>query len=332
MSKIFSAIIAVFVACAPAIAFADSPGDFFKGKVITYIVSTAPGGGYDTYGRLVARYMQNHIPGSKIIVRNVPGAGHVVGANTIYASKPDGLTFGTFDTGLILLQLLQDKGIRFDLAKMSWIGKAASDTRVLVMNKQSGITKPDVLFDTSKPPIKLNSAGVGSAVYFDIKIAIYALHMNVDLIPGYNGNEGIMSMLRDETRGTIGSASSYAEFVQQGNGRYVMGFGGPPGMNIPQADDYAKTPDAKSLVNIVDAEGKLSRLTAGPPGIPADRLDFLRKAYMAALTDPKLQADAKKMQIPVDPANGDEVAKTVTQALNQSPENIKLIAQAVKSK
>src|SRR6202012_589999 len=94
MSKIFSAIIAVFVACAPAVAFAADAGDFFKGKVITYIVSTAPGGGYDTYGRLVARYMQSHIPGSKIIIRNVPGAGHVVGANTIYASNPNGLTFG----------------------------------------------------------------------------------------------------------------------------------------------------------------------------------------------------------------------------------------------
>jgi tripartite-type tricarboxylate transporter receptor subunit TctC len=299
--------------------------------VITYIVATAPGGGYDTYGRLVARYMQKYMPGTKIIIRNVPGAGHVVGANTIYAAKPDGLTFGTFDTGLIMLQLLQDKGIRFDLAKMSWIGKAAADTRVLVMNKQSGITTPEPLFDTSKPPIKLNSAGVGSAVYFDIKIAIYALHLNVNLIPGYNGNEGIMSMLRDETQGTIGSASSYADFTGQGNGKYVMEFGGPAGSKVPQADSFAKTNDAKELLKVVDAEGTLSRLTAGPPGIVPERLALLRKVYMQALTDPQLLADAKKMQIPINPASGDQVAKTIDQALQQSPENVKLIAQAVKT-
>ena len=70
---------------APAVA-ADS--EMFKGKTITYIVATGPGGGYDTYGRLIARYLQKHLPGSRVLVRNVPGAGHIVGANTIYAAKP----------------------------------------------------------------------------------------------------------------------------------------------------------------------------------------------------------------------------------------------------
>src|SRR3954464_3462281 len=77
-------------------AFAQSEADFFKGKTVNYIIATAPGGGYDYYGRLVAEYMQKHLPGSTFVVRNVPGAGHIVGANTIYASKADGLTIGTF--------------------------------------------------------------------------------------------------------------------------------------------------------------------------------------------------------------------------------------------
>src|ERR1700722_10753559 len=134
---------------------AESAQEFFKGKTITYIVATSPGGGYDSYGRLVARYMNKYLPGSKIIIRNMPGAGHVIGANTIYASRPDGLTIGTFNTGLIYLQLLQESGVRFDLAKMSWIGKAASDTRVLVLSKTSGVKNIQQLFDASRPPIKL---------------------------------------------------------------------------------------------------------------------------------------------------------------------------------
>src|SRR5215470_3264579 len=73
----------------------------FKDKTITYIVATGPGGGYDAYGRLVARFMQKYLPGSRVIVRNVPGAGHIVGANTLYTARPDGLTIGTFNTGLI---------------------------------------------------------------------------------------------------------------------------------------------------------------------------------------------------------------------------------------
>src|SRR5258708_20140399 len=111
---------------APAVA-ADA--NLFKGKTITYIVATGPGGGYDSYGRLIARYLQKHLPGSRILVRNVPGAGHIVGANTIYAAKPDGLTIGMFNTGLIYDQLLKRDGGLFDLTKFSWVGKAAHDTR-----------------------------------------------------------------------------------------------------------------------------------------------------------------------------------------------------------
>src|ERR1700754_1175642 len=110
-------------------ALAEGGADYFKGKTVTYIVSTAPGGGYDLYGRLVAEYMQRYLPGSTFVVRNLPGAGHLVGTNTIFASRADGLTIGTFNTGLIYNQLVGLDGVKFDLTKMSWIGKAASDPR-----------------------------------------------------------------------------------------------------------------------------------------------------------------------------------------------------------
>jgi tripartite-type tricarboxylate transporter receptor subunit TctC len=326
-----AALAAAMVAWSP-LAQATPAEDYFKDKTITYIVATAPGGGYDTYGRLVVRYMQKYMPGSKIIVRNVPGAGHVVGANTIYAANPNGLTFGTFNTGLIFQQLLKDKNIRFDLTKMSWIGTAANDTRVLVIRKGAGITDPKQLFDTSKPQLKLFAAGVGSAAYFDVKIAVYALHLNVDLIPGYNGNEGTMSMLRQETDGTIGSESSNSDFVSQGNGSFVMEIGGPPGSKIAQADQFAKTDDAKKLLAIIAAESKISRLTAGPPGIPSDRLDLLRKAYMQALADPELVAQAKKMDIPINPIDGAQTSKVIDDAIQQSPENVTLLSQAMMAK
>src|SRR5918992_5905414 len=85
---------------------AQTGADFFKGRTVTYIVATAAGGGYDLYGRLVAEYMQRYLPGSTFIVRNLPGAGHLVGTNTLYASRADGLTIGTFNTGLIYNQLV----------------------------------------------------------------------------------------------------------------------------------------------------------------------------------------------------------------------------------
>ena len=105
-------IAAGFVAIAGASpSQAQGGAEFFKGKTVTYIVATAPGGGYDAYGRLVAEYMQKHLPGSTFVVKNMPGAGHVIGANAIYAAKPDGLTIGTFNTGLIYNQLIGLEGV-----------------------------------------------------------------------------------------------------------------------------------------------------------------------------------------------------------------------------
>lgn len=302
---------------------------FFRGKTITYIVATSPGGGYDTYGRLVARYMAKYMPGTTIIVRNLPGAGHVIGADTIYAAKPDGLTFGTFNTGLIYLQLLHAPGVRFDLARMSWIGKAASDPRVLVVSRRSGITNVLQLLDPATRPTILFAAGVGSAGYIDTRLAAFAIHLNVRLIPGYHGSEGTMSMLAGETEGTIGSQSSYAQFVLQGEGSYLLQFGGAPGGPIPHAMQFARTADARKLLALIGAESEVARLTAGPPGIPADRLALLRRAYLEALDDPGLRAQLGKMDAPVDPAGGAQVARIIRHALQLRPSTIELLRRAV---
>src|SRR5512146_1119735 len=141
----------------------------FAGKTVTYIVATTPGGGYDTYGRLIARYLQKHLAGSRVLVKNVPGAGNIIGANEIYSSRPDGLTMGMFNTGLIYDQLMGRNGVKFDLAKMSWIGKAASEGRGLLIRSGGPIkTFDDIL--KSKTPVKFAASGIGAASYNDTRI------------------------------------------------------------------------------------------------------------------------------------------------------------------
>jgi hypothetical protein len=311
-------------------AHAQSADSFYRGKTVTYVVATAPGGGYDTYGRLIARYLGQRLGGAKVIVQNVPGAGHIVGADEIYVARPDGLTIGTFNTGLLFAQLLKQQGVRFDLAKMSWIGKAASDPRVLVLSKTSGLKNWQELTDKSKPPFKFYVGGVGSAAYIDTKIAIEALHLNVEVIPGFNGNEGAMSMLRGETVGTIGSESSQRSFVSQGNGFFALALGGADPA-LPQAINFVQSDRDRRLLSLIKAESEIERLTAGPPEIAADRLTALRAAYAAALADPSLLADAKRLKLPIDPADGATTEKTVKNALDQSAETIALLAQVAKA-
>ena len=175
----------------------------YDGRTLTYIVATGPGGNYDAYGRLIGRFMQKYLPGSRVIVRNVPGAGHIVGANTLYASRPDGLTIGTFNTGLIYTQLLEREGVQFDLAQMEWIGSAAHDVRVIILPTNSPYGSFQEYID-SGDVLRVAAAGVGSAAYNDTRIVAEALHLNVEIIPGFEGNEGQMSMMRGEVTGLLG--------------------------------------------------------------------------------------------------------------------------------
>ena len=193
-------VFAGVLGCLPSAGLAEEPADYFKGKTVSYIVATAAGGGYDTYGRLVAEFMQKHLPGSTFVVRNVPGAGTVIGANMIYAAKPDGLTIGTFNTGLIYSQIVQNDGVRFDLTKMSWIGKAASDGRVVLVSTRSPIKKFEDLLSL-KEPVNFSTGGTSGATYIETKMLTDSLRLQIKILTGYDGNDDQMAMRRAEIVG-----------------------------------------------------------------------------------------------------------------------------------
>ncbi len=303
--------------------------DHFKGKTVNYIVATAPGGNYDTYGRLIAEYMQRHLPGSTFIVRNMPGAGHLIGANALYASKPDGLTIGTFNTGLIYTQLAGHKGIKFDLKDMSWIGKASTDPRVLVVAAQSPIkTFKDIA--ASKETLNFATSGPGGANYVEILGLAATLKLPIKMLSGYNGTEDQLAMRRGEIVGTIASRSAFEHFVKNGYGRYVAQFGGAE-KDVPQMSGLVSEEEASRLVQLITVQGDIGRLTAAPPAVPAPVLATLRAAYRKALEDPDLNARAKKSDMPIEPAYGEDVAKAVAAALQQPPRVVELLKDAFAS-
>ena len=228
--------------------------------------------------------MQRNLPGSTFIVKNMPGAGHIIGANAIYASKPDGLTIGTFNTGLIYNQITKETAVKFDLTKMSWIGKAASDPRVLVVASQSPIKSFQDIVD-AKEPVNFAVAGPGSASYVETTILTRALKLPIKMLTGYNGTDDQLAMRRGEVVGSIASRSSYKSFVENGYGRYIAQIGGSE-KDLPQLASLVKDPKGLELIALVQSQGDIARLTAGPPGIPADRLAALIDAYKKALQDP----------------------------------------------
>ena len=322
---LLSGIVGV-VAMAASPASAQTGADFYKGKTVTYIAATSPGGGYDLYGRLVAEFMQKHLPGSTFVLKNVPGAGHIVGANTIYASKPDGLTIGIFNTGLIYNQVLGASGVKFDLGKMSWVGKAASDPRVITIAAQSPIKSFKDL-QNHKETVNFAVGGIGSATYIESMMLTNVLKLPVKVLTGYSGGDDQMAVRRGEITGSVASRSSWEQFVKNGYGKFIAQIGGSQ-TDVPQLATMVDDPTAKAVIALIQSQGDIGRLTAGPPGIPPDRLEALRAAYKAALEDKELLAKAEKLQVPIDPLYGDDVLNRVKLALAQTPQTVALLKEA----
>jgi tripartite-type tricarboxylate transporter receptor subunit TctC len=328
-------VVALLLVLFSAPLYAAAPDyDFYKGKVINYIVATKPGGGYDAYARVIAKYMPKYIPGlTAVIIKNMPGAGHIIGANETYLSKPDGLTMGTFNTGLIYSQILKQPGIRFDLRKYSWVGKANSDQRVLVVgNKTPYKTIQDII--NSKEVLKMAASGVGSSAYNENILAAAALGTkNMQTVPGYAGREGEMAIMRGEVAGTNGAYTGLLGFIKAGECRVLLQIGAKKHKdlpNVPLASDLKLSPQGAALFRLIVAVNELGRVTGAPPKVPPARLQALREAYKKVLMNPEFIKEMGQMGMDLDPGFGDEVTKLMEAAINQPAENVTLLRSLIK--
>ena len=306
-------------------ALAAGDTEYFRGKTVTYIVATAAGGGYDFHGRLLAEYMQRKLPGATFVVKNMPGAGHILGANYIYASKPDGLTIGTFNTGLTYNQLTGLKTLKFDLTKFSWLGKGEEETRIFVASTQSGMKTYE---DLKTAKLKISVSGVGTAAYVESRLIVEALKFNFEIIPGYNSAEEHLAMRRGEIHGAASGRTSYQEFVDQGHGRFIFQIGGRKS-DLPQAADFVTDPATLSVINLIGTTAEMARFSAGPPAIPAARLEALRETYRQALEDPEMREKSAKAGRPIVPLYGDQVAEQIRKALQQPADVVERLAAII---
>ncbi len=333
-SRIFS--FAALGAFALGSAQAASAADLnaYKGRTVTYIVATAAGGGYDGYGRLSARFLEKHLPGSTFVVVNRPGAGHIIGTNLIYTAKPDGQTIGTFNTGVIYSQILKRKSVRYDLSKMSWIGKAAAESRTIMVSTKTPFMN-FLDFQKAKEPVKMAISGIGSSAYMELQLLAKVFEANFKLLPGYSGSDDEMAMMRGEVVGKMGSTGGQGAFVRSGRGRFVLRIGGEWPSDLTPAlrgEDIAKTNLQKAVITLIGSQADMFRVTAGPPKIRKDRLDALRAAYDAAFKDPQLLAEAKKLNWDISPLVGEPVGKAISAALEQPAEIVAMMREVQNAK
>ena len=316
---------ALWLAVSPLISAQEA---FYKGKTIRVIVATAPGGGFDTYTRIITRHLGRHIPGNPtIIVENMAGAGHRIGANYVYkVAKPDGLTIGHFQGGLFLEQALGEKGIEFDALKFEFIGAPVKDNRACAFTKASGMTSLEKWM-ASKTPVKLG--GIGGGATDDVpKMLKATLGLPVQLVVGYKGTAEIrLAAEGGEIAGGCWTWDSiratWAKAIESGEAVVVLQILPKPHPELPTvplAISYAKTDEARQLIQVgIQDPAAYYRPYVLPPGTPKDRVQTLRQAFLDTLKDPELLADAKKARLDMEPVTAEEMRETVAGLFKLSP-------------
>jgi tripartite-type tricarboxylate transporter receptor subunit TctC len=295
---------------------ASDAAEFFRGKRLTYIVPTKPGGGYDGYARLIARHLPKHLPVKTVEVRNVPGASHLIGMQQLFAAPPDGLTLGTFNSGLIYAQIDHSEGMNCDLRELSWIGKAASDARVFVVGAHTGIESLEQLRQGGRT-LHFATSGKSSASNYETGMVIRLLGLDATPVHGFVGTEAELAVMRGDIDGLLGYYSALRDFVEQGHGRILFRMGAGPAelAAVPELGSLLPAPEAQRFVELVAAQAALGRLTVAPPGVPPERLAVLRDAYLRTLADPELLREAAAMKLPIEPLDGAAVQERVLRLL-----------------
>jgi len=182
----------------------------------------------------------------------------------------------------------------------------------------------------AKGPIKFAASGIGAASYNDTRIMADALDLDIQIVNNFTGNEGEMSMMRGAVVGEVGSIDAFEQFVQNGNGFLGLALSGKPEAlpGVPRVEKYVKDDRGKKLLALLQSLSELGRLTAGPPGIPANILGVERQAMVAVMKDPGFLADARKLRLPIDSLPGDVVEAKIKAALTQPPETVAALKRA----
>jgi tripartite-type tricarboxylate transporter receptor subunit TctC len=302
---------------------------FYKDKTIRIIVATAAGGGYDLYTRTMARHLRRYVPGEPtIVVENMPGAGHLIGANYVYkVAKPDGLTMGHFIGSLFLQQLLGKPGVEFDALRFNFIGVPAQDNYMIGLSRTTGITSMEQWL-ASKRILKIGGIGAGSATDDIPKVLAATIGLPVQVVAGYKGTADVrLAFNSGEIEGICNAWESFKSTWRkelEGNEVALVLQAIPTRHrevpNVPLAIDYAKTDEAKKMIrSVIHTIAPTVRPYVLPPGTPKDRVEMLRRAFISTMKDQEFLAEAAKAKLDINPLDGATLETNVKEVFNLDP-------------
>ena len=319
-------------------AAAQDAASFYKGKQITIVVGSSTGGGYDTYARLISRYMSKHMPGNpSVIVANMPGAGSNVAADHIYFVAPkDGTQIGALMGGAVVEPLFGAIPIKHDPSKFQYLGSANNDVYICVARTDSPVK---AFADVFTHEVITGASSSSSTSDFPT-VLNNILGTKFKMVLGYAGsNEISLAIAKNEVQAVCGVA--WPAYSVTNPGWFDTGFAkvivqlhvtGYPDLNkagVPLAADFAKTPEQKAILELFFSQTIFGRPYVVAPEVPKDRVAALRQAFHDTLSDPELVAAAKKAGLDVDQVTGDDLQKIVAKVYAAPPDIIAKTKAAV---
>jgi tripartite-type tricarboxylate transporter receptor subunit TctC len=310
-----------------AVPVSAQPADeFYRGKQIRIVVGSTAGGDYDVWARLLARHMTRHIPGNpNIIVENMPGAGTLVATNHVFNVAPrDGTVIGMPSRSMPAAAVMKVANVRFDPVKFNWIGSPEVNHLVVYINNSSAIKKPADLFERE---LIVGATGLAQGITVGPYMLRNVLGMKLKVVTGYRSpGDMALAASRNEIEAfanTIGGAAGARRpWVENGQMRVLFNFEPDPvpGLGVPTVFEFVKTDEQRKILTFFASNVLLGRPIMAPPGVPADRVALLRRAFEATMKDPALLKEAEGMSFEIALQSGERIAELVAGIAATSPD------------
>lgn len=327
----------LFIPVAIASTWVVSPlraDEFYAGKTINLYIGFPPGGGYDLYGRLLARHLGSHIPGNpSIVTRNMPGAGGLAVINYMVNVAPrDGTSLAIATDGIVVEQLLAQTGISYDASKLNWIGRFLPTAEVFVTWHTSP-TK--TLEDARRRETILSSSGSGITDYLPRALNLYA-GTRFKVIAGYPGGvEQILAMERGEVEGAPALWTDIKNrksdwLTEKKISVLVIGSNkrSPDIPHVPTVSETGITEDGRAVLSLLSS-GDIGRAVFTAPGVPSVQVKRLREAFLATIADPAFIEDSSRSKLDLEPLGGEQLQDVVAKML-AFPESLVKAARAAR--
>ena len=329
--------LALALALPCAIAAANDDDDFYRGKTISLIIPIGPGGAYDTYARLVARYLGRELPGNPVIVpRNMPGAGGTIASNHVFNLAPqDGTTLTIITSSFAMEQLFDNPQIRYDARKFLAVGRLLDTTSVIFFWHTSPIKTVD---DLRKRSSTVGISGVYEIPAARMRAMNRFLGMQMRLIPGYpSARDYVMAVEREETDGGtstyIGLSQLFAAYLREKKLNIVVQFADARDASMPDVPtviELTDDPQVRQIFSYLVSNDTIGRSLFTTPNVPPARLALLRTAFRKMLADPEFKAEAERLNLPLVPKAGEEMQKIVLDTFDISAATLAKIREVMK--